>query len=107
MSERYRGLEEIMFSDVFDGRLEEYGIREYVTEQPTAGRRCLTDGDEYLWVHEVDGGAADFVRRSLRAPFEIFDVIGECFGTELISENDPRYYGAATWDEVYKPKRRG
>ena len=53
MSTDYRPIQNIRFSDLFDGRLERLGVREGVTEETgLTSRRCLTDGRYYVWVYK-------------------------------------------------------
>ncbi|MGB9271840.1 MAG: hypothetical protein WCB74_21865, partial [Pseudolabrys sp.] len=43
--------------DLFDDRLEEFGVREHVMpEETTEKSRLLTDGRNYLWVYIDDEG---------------------------------------------------
>jgi len=44
MSTQYRPLKKIAACDLFDGRLEEFNVREDVRRDTTEHARCLTDG---------------------------------------------------------------
>ena len=56
MSTYWSLIKKIPASDVFDGRLEEFGIRERVVPgETTDTNRCLTDGCGDVWV-SIDGG---------------------------------------------------
>jgi hypothetical protein len=56
----YWGLiKKIPGADVFDGRLEKFGIREHAVPDKTIDTyRCLTDGPSYVWVR-MDGNGAN------------------------------------------------
>ena len=58
MSTDYRPLKEIAACDLFDGRLEELGVRVHVKQDENTGEevRMLTDGRNYLWVYVDDDG---------------------------------------------------
>jgi len=55
MSTDYRLLRKVPACDLFDGRLEELGVREHVKPGATT-ERLLTDGRNYLWVYIDDDG---------------------------------------------------
>jgi hypothetical protein len=53
--------------DVFDGRLDEFGIREHIVPGETTDTyRCLTDGCEYFWGVIGGGGFFWFSERGPR-----------------------------------------
>ena len=57
MSTNYCLLRKVPACDLFDGRLEEFGVREHVNpETTTETSRLLTDGRNYLWVYIDDEG---------------------------------------------------
>ena len=56
MSRNYKTLKKIRFADLFDGRLERYGVREYNTERSNDHHRCLTDGFNHLWAYADENG---------------------------------------------------
>ena len=64
MSTDYSPLKQIRFADLFDGRLDRFGVREQLAEDETTDtRRCLTDGNNYLWAFaNEDGFASSFTR---------------------------------------------
>lgn len=53
--------------DLFDGRLEKFGVREDISADETSERaRGLTDGRNYLWVWIDDAGVVSgFTRYGL------------------------------------------
>ena len=89
--------------DLFDGRLEAFGIREHMTSQT---RRCLTDGHNYLWVYMTeDGSVGRLSRYGPDEPGKILDAISELFETDIFSEYEPQYWGFDTqeeWDAAKK-----
>ena len=105
MSTDYRPIQNIRFSDLFDGRLERLGVREGVTEETgLTSRRCLTDGRNYVWVYKNSDD--EFVDRLVRyrlfnLPGEILGAIAESFDTDIVSEYEPKFWGYETqeaWD---------
>ena len=57
MSTDYCLLKKVPGCDLFDGRLEGFGVREHVgPDETTERQRCLTDGRYYLWVYFDDQG---------------------------------------------------
>jgi hypothetical protein len=104
MSTHYRPLPDIPFAQLFDGRLEKYGIKEEIAANSTEGRRYLTGRDGFLQVLQEENGTCTFTRRGC-VPWSIFDALTEEFEIELVSENDHRYWGFATaeeWDDWHK-----
>ncbi len=100
MSTDYGFLSRVLADQLFDGRLERFGIREHVTPETTSTSRCLTDTRNYLWVYiEVDGEVSYITRRGANAPSKILSAIAEAFGIEIVSEHDPRFWGFATQEE--------
>ena len=106
MSTDYRLEQKVRFDDLFDGRLEEVGIYEHTREDTTsANRRCLTDGNNFLWIF-----GDEFVTSLTRympngAPGKILSAIAEFFDTDIFSEYQPQYWGFGTqeeWDEAMK-----
>ena len=48
-------LKKVRACDLFDGRLEAFGVREkIVPDETTEQERCLTDGRNHLWVYIND-----------------------------------------------------
>jgi hypothetical protein len=98
MSTHYAPIPDISFDQLFDGRLEKYGIKEEIVANPTEGTRYLAGCDGFLQVYREEKGTCTFTRRGC-APWAIFDALTEEFGIELVSEQDYRYYGFATEEE--------
>jgi hypothetical protein len=98
MSTYYRPIPDISFDQLFDGRLEKYGIKEEIVANPTKGMRYLVGCDGFLQVHREENGTCAFTRRGC-VPWSIFDALTEEFRIELVSEHDHRYWGFATEEE--------
>lgn len=90
-------LEPIPFQELFDGRLEKFGIHEDKPEN-SEKRSRLYDGKNYIWVFD-DGGDADFACFGLNDPTHILDTIGKLFNVRIFSEHEPEYHGFATYEE--------
>jgi hypothetical protein len=104
MSTYYAPIPDISFDQLFDGRLEKYGVKEEIVANPTERTRYLVGCDGFLQVHRQENGTCTFTRRGC-VPWSIFDAIAEEFKVELVSEHDHRYWGFATeeeWDNWHK-----
>src|ERR1700730_7557644 len=101
MSTDYRPLKEIPFAELFDTRLEKYGVHEKLGEEDiTERQRCLTDGRNYLWDYaDEDGVLTAVTGYGWNAPGRILGAISETFGTEFVSEYEPQYWGFSTREE--------
>ena len=103
MSTDYRPLKEIAACDLFDGRLEEFGVRVHVKQDEETGGeevRMLTDGCNYLWVYSDDDGFVFFTRYMPNGnPGKILNAIAEIFDADIVSEYEPQYWGFETEEE--------
>jgi hypothetical protein len=74
----------------------------------TSNRRCLTDGDNFLWVYmNHEGSVSRFSAHGLKGqPGKIVDAIGDTFGTHIFSDHEPQYWGFATQEEWDAAKNR-
>jgi len=100
MSTHYRPLKNILVRDLFDGRLAIFGIREHVVHSSEEHWRCLTDGDNYIWVLGNSRGYVDIIRRTAGNLADyIVSRIAECFEPEIVSEYEPQYWGFDTDEE--------
>jgi hypothetical protein len=97
MSTDYSPLEQIPFSGLFDGRLEAWGLWEhFAPDQTTEHCRCLTDGNNYIWVYSDERGfvscssryGANAPAKILRAISEAFDVRARVLGFDTQEEWD-------------------
>src|SRR5271166_2123698 len=112
MSNDYRPLEKVRACDLFDGRLEAFGVREeIVLDGTTEGTRCLTDGRNYLWAYINDDGLVSSLTRYFPggAPGKILKAIAEACDTDIVSEYQPQYWGfdtQAEWDAAEEQMSR-
>ena len=94
----------IRMEDLFDGRLETYGITENVKEGTTSvDQRCLSDGRNWLWVYGDEFVSCMSRFGFMNCPGKILGAIGEVFQTEIFSEYEPQFWGYETqeeWDEA-------
>jgi hypothetical protein len=103
MSTHFRLSKKVSARDLFGGELEKFGVREHVKPDDTSERsRCLTDGNNYLWVFIADGEFVSSLKRyGMNAPGKILSAIAEAFETDIFSEHEPQYWGFDTqeaWD---------
>jgi len=109
MSTDFRLLQRVRACDLFDGRLEEFNVREHFNPtQTTKQKRCLTDGRNYLWVFMDDD---DFVSSLTRwapngDPSGILDAIAVTLDTGIVSEYEPQYWGFDTMEEWDAAKKK-
>src|SRR5262249_33361506 len=102
MSTDYCLLEKVPACDLFDGRLEAFGVREHVKPDETTERtRCLTDGRNYLWVYIDDDGFVGCLTRYLPngAPGKILNALANAFDIDIVSEYEPQFWGFDTQEE--------
>ena len=102
MSTDHRPLKEIAACDLFDGRLEEFGVRIHVKQDEKTGEevRMLTDGRNYLWVYVDDDGFVSFTRYMPNGnPGKILSAVDEAFETYIASEYEPQYWDFDTQEE--------
>jgi hypothetical protein len=88
---------EIRLSEVFDGRLERWGITEHISLFTEPGEaQCLTDGEgAYLWIHADEAGMVTTPTWN-KTSCHIVDALFEAFGVDIVSEHQPEYWGYAT-----------
>jgi hypothetical protein len=113
MSTHYGLRKTIKADELFDGRLEAFGVREEVRPEGAADRfppymevkevRYLTDGRNSMQVVVCENGVLDLTVRNLWcAPEkEIFHAIAEAFDTDIVTEHQPEFWGFETqeqWD---------
>ena len=118
MSTYYRLCKSIKADELFDGRLEAFGVREEVRSGETAGRyppymkvkevRYLSDGSESMEVIVWENGYASLEVRNFwcAAEKEIFHAVAEAFDTDIVNEHQPEYWGFATQEEWDADQRR-
>lgn len=101
MSTGYRTLKKVNAQELFDGRLEPYGVREQIVpDSTTTGKRCLTDGNNYMWAY-IENDLVDCIERyaSGGVPAKILGAIAEAFDTDIVSEHEPQFWGFETQEE--------
>ena len=99
MSTDYRLAEKVTFEKLFDGRLELFGVHDACAKDTTPTRRCLTDGNNYLWVYG-DEAVEGMTRFGLmNAPGKILSAIEKAFSTDIFSEYEPQFWGFETEEE--------
>jgi len=92
VSTDFRPLKQIAMSDLFDGRLERFGIREvWDSERSRQIARCLTDGRNVLWVGGNVGGHVSNLSHSGQDN-HILGAIAETFDCAVVSEHEPQYW---------------
>src|SRR5215203_6472676 len=101
MSTHYCLLKKVPACDLFDGRLEEFNVREPVNPDHTTEKaRCLTDGRNCVWVYIGDDGfVSSLTRYGNNAPGKILNVLAEVFDTDIVSEYEAQYWGFDTQEE--------
>jgi len=101
MSTDYRILKTVLAADLFDGRLEEYGVREHRNEHTNDRARMLTDGRNFLWLYVGDAGEVEYMVRYMPNgnPGKILGVIADAFDCDIVSEYDCRFYGFESEEE--------
>jgi hypothetical protein len=103
MSTEYILSKNLKAQDLFDGRLDAFGIREHQEDN----RRCLTDGHNFLWAYmNCEGSVSCLSAYGPDGPGKIFAAIGDAFDTHIISEHEPQYWGFDTQEEWDAAKKR-
>src|SRR5262245_13524259 len=102
MSASFRPIEKVDAAELFDGRLEKFGVRQHFNPRETCEtEKWLTDGHNYLKVYiDDDGTVQDFIRWMPNGdPTHILIAIEDTFDTVNVSELEPQYWGFETHDE--------
>jgi hypothetical protein len=101
MSTDYALLRKVSARDLFDGRLETFGVREEIVSSTTERQRFLTDGRNHMWAYIDDDGLVACITRyaSGGAPGKILNAIAEAFDTDIVSEHEPQFWGFDTQEE--------
>ena len=101
MSTDYCLLQNVLVRDLFDGRLEEFGVREHFNDETTEQSRMLSDGRNYLWLYVDDAGLVRSLTRYMPngVPTKILSAIAEAFDAEIVSEYEPQFWGFDTQEE--------
>jgi len=101
MSTAFRPLTPIRMADLFDDRMNDVGVREHSSEEAAENCKCLTDGQNYLWVHgDENGFVSNFARYGMmNAPSRILNAISEAFLVDIASEYEAEFWGFKTNEE--------
>jgi hypothetical protein len=99
MSVDYRPLSPISFCQLFDRELEDTGVRQHFNEKTTSKDKCLTDGQNFVWVWSDDEEMASFTVYGSNRPQCILQAIADKFGVSIVSEHEPQYWGFDTHEE--------
>ncbi len=101
MSTHYMPLKAIPFAQLFDGRLERHLILEKLTEWTADDERYLESSNGTLVAYRSEDGGSTFSRYAWSGSTSaIVDAIAEEFDTEIVSNQDHRYWGFATEEEM-------
>jgi hypothetical protein len=101
MSKDYRTAQNIKMADLFDGRMEKYGITEELDSPRTSKSRCLRHGENSLWVNaDATGGVSELTSYSTNDPTNILHAVAQKFDTEIWTEDEPQFWGFATQGEM-------
>jgi hypothetical protein len=100
--------------DLFDGRLEEFGVREHDWPGETKKSRCLTDGRNGVCVHiDDDGFVLSISRHGRNYPGKILNAVAVVFDVDIVSEYEPQYWalirkrsGMRAWKRCRRRRRR-
>lgn len=110
MSTDFRPLGHIPFLALFDGRLEQYGVREDVHPGSPDDERYLVDANGMLAVDRTEDGGCSFTRTAtMGKPDDILRAIQQEFCVPVVSEHDRRCYGYETeeeWDAALDADRK-
>jgi len=101
----YRLNKELWIEELFDGRLECFGVHETFVAEATPDSRCLTDGNNVLWV-EGDGEVEFLLGFGMfNATEKILSAIEEAFDVEIFSEHQQQYWGKGGEEECRCDRR--
>jgi hypothetical protein len=105
MSIDFRPIGKIIFDDLFTTTLAGGRVREHIVHreddiETSETTRCLTDGENYVWAFRDDFGFVHSFTRwaGNRATF-ILQAVIDAFDTDIVSEDEPRYWGFETEEE--------
>jgi hypothetical protein len=102
----YRVNRKLSIEKMFDGRLERFGVHETFVAEATPEWRCLTDGNNVLWV-EGDGKIDNLLGFGMfNATEKILTAIEEAFDAQIFSEHQPQFWGNETEEELRCDRRK-
>lgn len=93
MSADFRLEKCILMEDVFDGCLEEFGLKEIaVHDDMDMTARCLFDGNDSVWLHGEE--FVDTIKcYHSNDPSQILKAICQKYNTKVFSEDEPGFLG--------------
>jgi hypothetical protein len=101
MGNEYRAEKNLLASELFDGRLEKFGVHEH--GQARENHRCLTDCENCLGVLINDAGhVTGFAREwngNWGSPNKILSTVSDAFETKIFSYQEPEYFGLESEEE--------
>jgi len=102
MSTDYRPLSPIRITDLVDGRLKNVRVDECHNGEHGPLEKFLTDGKNYLSVYfNAEGLVTSFTRYAPTSdPQPMLSEIAETFDVEIVSEEQPRYWGLETEEQL-------
>jgi hypothetical protein len=87
MTTTFKSTQPLMFTEVFEGRLQRLGIYERITDKTTDDHRSLTDGHDSVW---IQGNSNNEVSKitvwGTNDPTQIFSAISETFKVDILLE---------------------
>ena len=93
----------VPFSDLFDGRLAQFGVTERLGPETTSTLRCLTDGENWIQFYENKEGIAELENFGsdveAPGPKRVVQVLFDVFGIRIVFETQPEYWGFETQEE--------
>jgi hypothetical protein len=80
----------LRMEELFDGRLENWGIFEPTKDKKVLpDTRCLADGKNYVWVYSCEDGMISGISSyGLYDPYDILKAISEAFEVDMWLELD-------------------
>jgi hypothetical protein len=95
MSTGYSLIRKVSARDLFDGRLDEYGVREHIEPGKTSQKeRCLTDGENYITVSIDDDGSVSVLTRYGGILQEKFSMLSPMRSIPILYRSMSRNFGA-------------
>ena len=92
----------IQASDLLEGRLERFGVRQKMNDETSEKTFCLTEGhNNFLWVYIDDEGFVSCLTRYMPNgnPDRILEAIADAFDVDIFSEYEPQFWGFDTQEE--------
>jgi hypothetical protein len=80
-------------TELLDGGLDGFGVRQQTNDQTSNHQKCLTDGNNFLWVYIDDEGFVTSLTRYFPngAPGKTLAAIAQAFDTDIFSEYESQF----------------